>query len=39
MGIDVPSLVAVDGLHPSGQQYTLWVERILPIAIDKILKQ
>jgi lysophospholipase L1-like esterase len=24
------SLVASDGLHPSGAQYTLWVERILP---------
>lgn len=24
------SLVAVDGLHPSGAQYTLWVERIVP---------
>lgn len=25
------SLVATDGLHPSGAQYTLWVERILPV--------
>lgn len=25
------SLVARDGLHPSGAQYALWVERILPI--------
>jgi acyl-CoA thioesterase I len=25
-----PSLVAVDGLHPSGRQYTRWVDRILP---------
>ncbi len=25
-----PSLVAADGLHPSGRQYALWVERILP---------
>ena len=24
------SLVAVDGLHPSGAQYALWVERIAP---------
>jgi lysophospholipase L1-like esterase len=24
------SLVAADGLHPSGAQYALWVERILP---------
>lgn len=25
-----PSLVARDGLHPSGAQYALWVDRILP---------
>lgn len=28
-GID-PLLVADDGLHPSGTQYALWVERMLP---------
>jgi len=28
-GLDDPELVAADGLHPSGKQYTLWVERIL----------
>lgn len=27
---DDPSLVASDGLHPSGAQYTLWVDRIAP---------
>jgi acyl-CoA thioesterase I len=26
------SLVAVDGLHPSGLQYSLWVDRIQPVA-------
>ncbi len=25
------SLVAGDGLHPSGAQYALWVERIAPV--------
>jgi len=25
------SLVAVDGLHPSGLQYSLWVDRIAPV--------
>ena len=25
------SLVADDGLHPSGAQYALWVERIAPV--------
>ncbi len=28
-GFDDPELVASDGLHPSGKQYALWVERIL----------
>ena len=28
------SLVAADGLHPSGAQYGLWVERIAPVAAD-----
>ena len=28
---DDPSLVASDGLHPSGAQYALWVERIVPV--------
>jgi lysophospholipase L1-like esterase len=27
-GIANPSLVAADGLHPSGKMYSLWVERI-----------
>ena len=29
-GLDYPSLVAGDGLHPSKEAYTLFVERILP---------
>ena len=28
------SLVADDGLHPSGAQYALWVERIAPVVAD-----
>jgi acyl-CoA thioesterase-1 len=28
---DDPSLVADDGLHPSGEQYRRWVERLLPV--------
>ena len=27
-----PELIANDGLHPSGRQYGLWVERIAPVA-------
>jgi lysophospholipase L1-like esterase len=29
--VDDRSLVAADGLHPSGAQYTLWVGRIAPV--------
>jgi acyl-CoA thioesterase-1 len=28
------SLVAEDGLHPSGRQYALWVDRIAPVVAD-----
>jgi acyl-CoA thioesterase I len=28
---DDPSLVATDGLHPSGAHYRLWVDRIAPV--------
>ena len=29
-GLDQPSLVAGDGLHPSGKQYEAWIHEILP---------
>jgi lysophospholipase L1-like esterase len=29
-----PSLVAEDGLHPSGAMYTLWAEAALPVAVE-----
>ena len=29
-GLDDPDLVATDGLHPSGKQYTEWVKLMLP---------
>jgi len=32
------SLVADDGLHPSGDQYALWVERILPV-VERLLRR
>ncbi|MDC6350483.1 SGNH/GDSL hydrolase family protein [Zeaxanthinibacter sp. PT1] len=35
-GLDNPSLVASDGLHPSKEAYGRFVERLLPIALDKI---
>jgi len=30
------SLVATDGLHPSGAQYALWVERIAPVVASAV---
>lgn len=30
MGLNSPSLVAADGLHPSKEQYALWVQTIIP---------
>ena len=31
------SLVAADGLHPSGAQYALWVERLVPV-VQRLLR-
>jgi lysophospholipase L1-like esterase len=33
---DDRSLVAADGLHPSGAQYALWVERIAPVVREML---
>jgi lysophospholipase L1-like esterase len=35
-GLENPNLVAADNLHPSTLAYTQFVERILPLAIEKI---
>ena len=35
--VEDPSLLALDGLHPSGKMYKLWVEQALPLAVE-ILK-
>lgn len=35
-GLDKPELVASDGLHPSTLAYSKFVERILPIALEKL---
>lgn len=37
-GLTYPSLVATDGLHPSELAYTKFVERLLPLAIEKLNK-
>lgn len=34
---DDPSLVADDGLHPSGAQYRLWVDRIAP-QVERLIR-
>jgi len=31
---DEPGLVTGDGLHPSREMYALWVERLLPVALE-----
>ncbi|WP_252737030.1 SGNH/GDSL hydrolase family protein [Reichenbachiella agariperforans] len=31
-----PSLIAVDGLHPSGQMYARWVETVLPWITEEL---
>lgn len=36
LGLETPGLVASDGLHPSSLAYSLFVEKLLPIAIDKL---
>jgi lysophospholipase L1-like esterase len=34
--INDPSLIAEDGLHPSGKMYQLWTEKIVPELLKKI---
>jgi len=31
-----PSLIAPDGLHPSGKMYALWVQQLIPLVLKKI---
>jgi len=38
LAADDRSLVAGDGLHPSGAQYALWVERIAPV-VEEMLRR
>ena len=32
--VNDPSLIASDGLHPSGKMYAMWAEQTLPVALD-----
>ena len=34
MGLDDPTLIADDGLHPSGKMYNLWVKRLVGVIED-----
>lgn len=36
LGLENPSLVASDGLHPSTLAYSKFVERLVPLALEKI---
>lgn len=36
-GLINPELVASDGLHPSTEAYTKFIERLLPLAIEKLM--
>ncbi len=35
-GLEDPSLVAGDGLHPSGKQYSAWVKLMEPIVLEML---
>lgn len=32
-----PTLIADDGLHPSGKMYAAWVELVLPVVLEKVI--
>ncbi|NWG32977.1 MAG: SGNH/GDSL hydrolase family protein [Chloroflexi bacterium] len=34
-----PSLIAPDGLHPSGKMYRMWAEKVLPAALEILSSQ
>lgn len=34
MALDDFDLIAGDRLHPSGKMYTMWVEKVLPVALE-----
>lgn len=37
-GLNDPTLIASDGLHPSGKMYGLWANRILPVITSDLKK-
>lgn len=34
MALKVSDLITMDQLHPSGKMYTMWAEKVLPIALE-----
>jgi lysophospholipase L1-like esterase len=34
--VDDPSLIAADGLHPSGKMYAEWAKLVLPVVLEAI---
>lgn len=37
--INDPSLIAEDGLHPSGTMYAMWADKVLPVALKILLEE
>lgn len=37
--VNDPSLIAEDGLHPSGKMYAMWAEKTLPVALEILLAE
>jgi lysophospholipase L1-like esterase len=37
--VNDPSLIAPDGLHPSGKMYRMWAEKVLPVALEILSSQ
>ncbi len=35
--VNDPSLIASDGLHPSGRMYAMWAELVFPVVLDMLL--
>ncbi len=38
-GINDPSLVATDNLHPSGKQYQTWVDQVIELRVRRLLAE
>ena len=34
--VNDPALLAPDGLHPAGKMYSMWAEKVLPVALETL---